>query len=311
MRKMKKNAIFDEDNRKTLTAEIINDFIFKYLIIGCGLPYRLVECEAFRNFLSLICKKWKPTSRTYLLNLQKKAISQMSTNLKLLLSKIRFASLTTDVWTDRRLRSFLGITIHYLDENFEFKTYVLRCKYIYYTTGIAIKSELDNVIDEFAIRDKLVRIVTDNGSNMVKMGRLMNLVGEDEFDLIEPIYEKSATDIEGEITSSEDETYLTENVSDSDIFHNSGFIHLRCFAHSLQFVVKKSLVIIHNIKRIITKCTKISAKYRQKKVFASYLIEKNYNSIPKPIKVRWNSEINCLRAICKIMMASKISIAMD
>lgn len=38
-------------------------------------------------------------------------------------------------------------------------------------------------MDEFAFRDKLVRKVTDNGSNMVKMDMFMNLVGEDEFDL--------------------------------------------------------------------------------------------------------------------------------
>ena len=297
----KKNDIFYEDHKKTLTADIINDFIFKYLIIGCGLPYRLVECEAFRNFMSLICKKWKPTSRTKLLDLQKQAISKMCSNLKSLLLKIRFVSLTLDVWTDRRLRSFLGITIHFLNENFEFKTYVLRCKYINDTTGIGIKRELDKIIDEFAIREKLVRIVTDNGSNMVKMGRLMNLVGEDEFDLTEPIYEESSTDTEGEITSSEDEIDLRENITESDILQNCGFMHLRCFAHSLQLVVKKSLLKINNIKRILTKCTKISAKYRQKKCLR-HLAEKNYNSIPKPIKVRWNSEINCLRAICKIKL---------
>ncbi|RNA14491.1 hypothetical protein BpHYR1_013322 [Brachionus plicatilis] len=59
---------------------------------------------------------------------------------------------------------------------------------------------------------KLVRIGTDNGSNMVKIGRLMNLVCEDEFDLTEPIYEESTTNTESEITSSEDEIDLTENI---------------------------------------------------------------------------------------------------
>ncbi|RNA34698.1 zinc finger BED domain-containing 1-like [Brachionus plicatilis] len=107
--------------------------------------------------MSLICKKWKPTSRTNILKLQNKAIDLMNYNLKL------FASLTLDVWTDRRLRSFLGITIHFLDENFNFKTYVLRCKNISTTTGRGIKREIDIIIEEFAIREKLVRIVTDNG----------------------------------------------------------------------------------------------------------------------------------------------------
>lgn len=68
---------------------------------------------------------------------------------------------------------------------------------------------------------------------MVKMGRLMNLVGEDEFDLAEPLYEESVTYTEVEISSSEDENDIWGNIVGSDFFHNLGLIHMSCFAHSL------------------------------------------------------------------------------
>ena len=120
----------------------------------------------------------------------------------------------------------------------------------------------------------LVRIVTDNGSNMVKMGTLLHLVGEDEFEISDREIEESETDTEGEVTSSEDEIDTNFNFDEIDLSQNSGLKHMRCFAHSLQLVVKKSFAKINNVKRIIKKCTKISAKYRQKKDFASYLSEK-------------------------------------
>ena len=53
---------------------------------------------------------------------------------------------------------------------------------------------------------------------------------------------------------------------------------------------------------MLSKCYKISAKYRQKKAFSSFLEEKDYRAISKPIKVRWNSEIECLKTICKIKL---------
>ena len=39
-----------DSQKKKLTQENINLFIFKYLIIQCALPYRLVECEGMNKF---------------------------------------------------------------------------------------------------------------------------------------------------------------------------------------------------------------------------------------------------------------------
>ncbi|RNA22198.1 zinc finger BED domain-containing 1-like [Brachionus plicatilis] len=141
---------------------------------------------------------------------------------------------------------------------------VFHCKNISATTGWGVKREIDIIIEEFAIREKLVRIDTDNGSNMVKVGTLLFLV----------VKMKSETDTEGEFTSSEDELDTYFNISEIDLLQDSGLMHIRCFAHSLQLV----------------------------KDFASYLAEKKYNSIPKPIKVRWNSELKFLKAICQIKL---------
>ena len=56
------------------------------------------------------------------------------------------------------------------------------------------------------------------------------------------------------------------------------------------------------MKKLLSKCNKKGNKSRQKKKFAEFLSEKKYNVIPKPIKVRWNSELKSLRAILKIKL---------
>ncbi|RNA21289.1 hypothetical protein BpHYR1_022696 [Brachionus plicatilis] len=63
------------------------------------------------------------------------------------------------------------------------------------------------------------------------MGTLLHLVGEDEFDLSDREIEESETDTEGE---------------------DSGLKHMRCFAHSQQIVVKKSLAKINNYAGIVS-----------------------------------------------------------
>ena len=40
-----------KDEKKKLSPEIINLFIFKYLIVLCSLPLRLVECEGKENLI--------------------------------------------------------------------------------------------------------------------------------------------------------------------------------------------------------------------------------------------------------------------
>ena len=68
------------------------------------------------------------------------------------LAMAKYISLTVDVWSDRRLRSFLGITAHFINETFEFKTIVICFKNIKDLTGVGIRRELDKIIDEFKIK---------------------------------------------------------------------------------------------------------------------------------------------------------------
>ena len=103
--------------------------------------------------MKLICPKWEPITRRGLISIQKSLNSSMLSNIKELLKSIKYVSLTIDIWSDRRLRSFIGVTCHFVDESFEFKSIVLACRHVNGSmTGIKIKEELDVVLAYFDIK---------------------------------------------------------------------------------------------------------------------------------------------------------------
>ncbi|RNA02269.1 zinc finger BED domain-containing 4-like, partial [Brachionus plicatilis] len=138
----------------------------------------------FRIFMKLVCPKWIPITRRGLISIQKNVNLSMLSCISETLKSIEYLSLTVDIWSDRRLRSFIGVTCHFVDELFEFKSIVLACRHINGSiTGLKIKTEMDNVLAFFDIKNKVVKKVTDNGANMVKFGKLQDLVGDDEFEI--------------------------------------------------------------------------------------------------------------------------------
>ena len=103
--------------------------------------------------MSLICPKWDHTTGRLLMPLLLKSQARMKEKVKAMLLTIRFVSLTVDLWTDRRLRSFIGITAHFIGEKFSFQSLTLSCKPIKQTshTGELIKNSLDETIIEYGI----------------------------------------------------------------------------------------------------------------------------------------------------------------
>ena len=102
--------------------------------------------------MSIVCKKWVPISRRALDSIANKCEESILGKLIKKLNDVQYISLTVDIWTDRRLSSFLGVTAHYIDEKFNFNTCLLCCKHILSSTGVHIKNELDLLLDSFNIK---------------------------------------------------------------------------------------------------------------------------------------------------------------
>ena len=85
----------------------------------CSLPYRLVETQGFRTFMACICPKWKAKNRYSVQKGIRSYREQMNTKIIDIIGSTNHVSLAVDLWTDRRLRSYLGVTAHFLNNNFE------------------------------------------------------------------------------------------------------------------------------------------------------------------------------------------------
>jgi BED zinc finger len=119
-----KDTIIENDGRATTTdisttkstQNRINVAIAKYLIIKCNLPLNLVENSAFRDFMKEYNFKWDPISAR---NLKHDAIptftAKVNKTIYETLNTIDHVTLSVDGWSDRRYRSFLGVTYYFIN----------------------------------------------------------------------------------------------------------------------------------------------------------------------------------------------------
>lgn len=79
---------------------------------------------------------------------------------------------TADGWTSRR-RAFIGITVHWLNQNLKRRSACLAVRRVVGTCDYDVIAKLlESVYEEFDILDKVIATITDNGSNFVKAFRL-------------------------------------------------------------------------------------------------------------------------------------------
>lgn len=174
-------AITDSTNTK-YKENRINLSITKNLIIRCNLPLNLVENAAFRDFMKECHFKYEPVSSKRL----KRDIIPSLTNkvrgkIHQTLNNTSYVTLTVDVWSDRRCRSFLGVTCHFIDDKMMPQAYLidfLRFKSPH--TGETIQQLTEEVLERFNIKKKVYKITTDNASSMIKAYKFGLCVSDDD-----------------------------------------------------------------------------------------------------------------------------------
>ncbi|CAM2727317.1 unnamed protein product [Rotaria socialis] len=238
-----------ESSTNTYKQYRINKAIGKYLIIKCNLPLSLVENNAFRDFMKECNIKWNPTSAKYLKrDTIAKFTEQANKTIRETLGAIDYLTLTVGEWSDRKCRSFLGITCHFINFKMQPESYLIdfvRLKSPH--TGENIHQATECIIDRFNVKEKVYKIVTDNVSSMMKAYKF-GLTGDDE-----------SNDNDREINlisngntalNEYDEDIDTNSFQFIDIQHYDddiiGYdecqdVRLSCFAHTLQLSIRDGL----------------------------------------------------------------------
>lgn len=92
---------------------------------------------------------------------------------------------SADIWTSGRGHSFLGIVASFIDGTFRGHTVLLSCDLIKgHHTADRIYHMYESVLKYWNVEGRVIRVVTDNASNMVKAFNLFP-VTEEEDELID------------------------------------------------------------------------------------------------------------------------------
>ena len=150
----------DQGKQNEITKAIVN-FVAMNLQ-----PLSVVESKTFRNILEEAEPLYLMPSRKYLstklLTYHYNKLMQASTNI--LTSKVR---LMMDIWTNRQMRSFLGVTGHFV-KDFRLQSFMLSCRRFRGShTGENIMHLCEEIVTLFDITGNEDRVITDNASNMI------------------------------------------------------------------------------------------------------------------------------------------------
>ena len=158
-----------------------NTSIAKNLVVKCNLPLTLVQNPAFRNFMKDLNPKWQPiSSKALKSNLIPTFVNDVRTAIRKTLVSLTDITITVDAWADRRCRSFLGLTAHFIDKNFIPQVFLIDfVRFKSPHTGEHIQQATEDVLDRFGLKEKVFRIVTDNASTMIKAYRFGLSVDEE------------------------------------------------------------------------------------------------------------------------------------
>ncbi|CAF4804796.1 unnamed protein product [Rotaria socialis] len=285
----------------------INISIAKYLIIKCNLPLNLVENSAFREFMKECNVKWNPISSK---KLKHDGISffadKMKTNLHATLNGVKFVTLTVDGWSDRRGRSFIGVTCHFINYKCESQAFLIdfvRLKGPH--TGENIHRTTEFILDRYNLKEKVYKIVTDNASSMIKAYKFGLPVDDEVYD-DDSNKIKSNSSANSGCDDNDDDIDINDlefmNIAFADDYEdieNPSDLRLSCFIHSLQLSVRDGLKNAPYVPKLLKKCQTL-AKFSHKSSKVAELLEELNKHIHKMTITRWNSEFLLIKSILSI-----------
>ena len=156
--------------------EKITDAVLMFLA-GNLLPFHVIESAEFHDLLKLADPRYTVRSQKHLSTklLQEKTRS-MEENVKEQLRQAQSVALSIDLWSNAQMRRFIGITGHYILD-WAMKSVVLACKRLHGRhTSDNIFQHYEETIATFEVAEKILTIVTDNASNMVKAFQILGFL---------------------------------------------------------------------------------------------------------------------------------------
>lgn len=216
------------------------------------LPLSICDSPEFKNYTASLNSSFKPPCRQTMKSMIMKRFHTEKDALKQTLSKVGACSLTFDEWTSVSTKTFLAITAHFISGQTFVEKLLCFTDVSGRTNSDMLSREIEKVIHDYCIQDKIIAITTDNAANCSSAIRKLNGV---TFKSIYPI-------------------------------------HLKCAAHSLNLIVKNGLKLVDSdltsLRHVIHSWR--SSPKRMKEL-EDICIAKNiaFTKLKNDVPTRWNS----------------------
>ena len=259
------------------------------LIAKDMLPLSLVESSTFKTFVSTLDPRYTLPSRKHLsTKLIKEKHEVIHCHLVELLASTECVSVTLDMWSNRQMKGFIGITCHFIKE-WSMQS-VLLLRFHGRHTSENIISYFHEITEQYNIGGKITNIITDNASNMLKAFQLPGFDTE--------TVTNSNSDIESD--TSDDDSDNSDEIEVAGLRESMTYLsnHDSCFAHSLQLVVKDGFKNAGTINKVLVKAAKIVTHVR-KSIKATEALE-GERRLQAKVATRWNSELKSIRSILSV-----------
>ena len=137
-----------------------------YAIAKESMAFTTVEKPGFRKMLSTFDQQYVPPSRKYF---SKTAVPHLYSatreTVEIELKNIEFFSSTSDLWSSETLHPYISYTIHYINKEWEMKSFCLQTAFLPTDhTGDNLAEDLEATLDGWNLKkEQQDCITTDNG----------------------------------------------------------------------------------------------------------------------------------------------------
>ena len=130
-------------------------------------PSNMVLDEGLRAFLGLLCPQYEIPCPNTISNYIREIYEENHKKIKEQLEKVEFLAVTTDGGTSSNAVSFQDTNVHYLDDNLNMQVHTLGVRENKEKhTAVNFRQKNDDLLDEFGVKEKVVKTVTDNENKM-------------------------------------------------------------------------------------------------------------------------------------------------
>ena len=250
------------------------------------MPLSLVDSDRFCDILRQLDPRYVVPSRK---QLSTRLLGNMAaTTRQRVMDKLGQAQsvcLTIDLWSNRQMRGFIGITGHFI-LNWTMESVMLACKrFTGRHTAENIRQQYEETVASFDIGEKITNIVTDNASNMTK-AFVFDLPG---FDSAVELESDDDGDTDDDNTQPEDSCYELLPTIERDA----------CFAHTINLCVSDGLQKAgQHTTRVLAIASKIVSHVRKSVNGTEALASEK--QLQPAVATRWNSQLVMIKSILNV-----------